>query len=66
MKTLKNIDLGTFITVCLIAIFVSLFAYGVASGQPATKDLNKQRTEKLNKTASIVTIGQHAYVVQNN
>lgn len=66
MQTLKNIDLGTFITVFIIAIFVSLFAYGIASCQPATKDLNKQRTEKLKQTASIVTIGQHAYAVQNN
>lgn len=66
MKTLKNIDLGTFITVCLIAIFVSLFAYEIASGQPATKDLSKQRSEKLANTATIVTMGQSAYSVSNN
>lgn len=66
MKTLKSLDLGTIITICIILMLVSCFAYGIVSGQPATKDLNKQRSEKLKQTASIVTIGQHAYAVQNN
>ena len=66
MQILKKIDLGTLITVCVIAIFVSLYAYGIASGQPATKDLSKQRSEKLSNTATIVTMGQSAYSIPNN